>query len=105
LQSSKAARARSAHHLSIALFDFTRLKMTRTAFMARLAERGIGSQVHYPPVYHHPYYAARYMIDRSAFPEAETYARSCLSLPLHPGLTDVEVERVIAAVTELAGGA
>jgi perosamine synthetase len=98
------ARARSGHHLYIAVFDFAALRTTRTAFMGALAERGVGSQVHYMPVYHHPYHARRCEIDRSQFPQAERYYRGCLSLPFHPGLTDEEVERVISAVTEAVTG-
>ena len=90
--------------LYIALFDFESLGTTRTSFMKCLAERGVGSQVHYMPVYHHPFHARR-CVERSAFSEAERYYRGCLSLPFHPGLTDEEVERVIEAVTRLVTGA
>jgi UDP-4-amino-4,6-dideoxy-N-acetyl-beta-L-altrosamine transaminase len=99
-QSAPADRERSGLHLYVALIDFEALKTTRTAFMARLAERKVGSQVHYVPVYRHPYYASRYGYSGALFPEAERYYGRCLSLPLHPGLTDEEVERVVAAVTE-----
>lgn len=75
---------------------------TRTAFKTKLTERGVGSQVHYIPVYHHPFHARRSPVDRSRFPEAERYYAGCLSLPLHPGLTDEEVERVVKAVVDLA---
>ena len=61
---------------------------------ARRARRG--SQVHYVPVYHHPFHARRGTADR--FPHAEHYSR-LLSLPLHPGLTDEEVERVVDAIS------
>ena len=70
--------------------------------MGRLADAGVGSQVHYMPVYHHPFHARRCRIDRTAFPHAERYYGGCLSLPLHPGLTDEDVERVVAAVTRIA---
>ena len=100
-QSSPQDRARSAHHLYIAVFDFELLGTTRSRLMGQLAEAGIGTQVHYIPVYHHPYYIRRYAIDRANFPEAEAYYRGCLSLPLYPGLTDEDVERVVAAVTGL----
>jgi dTDP-4-amino-4,6-dideoxygalactose transaminase len=99
-QSQPEQRRRSAHHLYIVLLDFSVLNTTRTEIMRRLAERGIGSQVHYIPVYHHPFHAWR-VTDRNAFPQAECYYRDCLSLPLHPGLTDEEVERVIGAVTNV----
>lgn len=100
-QSSPPDRARSAHHLYIAVFDFELLGTTRSRLMGQLAEAGIGTQVHYIPVYHHPYYVRRHAIDRAAFPAAEAYYRGCLSLPLYPGLTDEDVERVVAAVTRL----
>jgi len=105
LQSAPAERSRSAHHLYIVWFDFGAMHTTRTAVMTKLAERGVGSQVHYMPVYHHPLHAQRTQIDRSQFPQAEHYYRGCLSLPLHPGLTDEEVERVTTAVTDVVSAA
>lgn len=101
-QSSADERARSGLHLYILLVDFGALKKTRTAFMAELAKSGVGSQVHYAPVYHHPYIQKRRPAERKQFPEAECYYASCLSIPLHPGLTDEDVERVIATVTKAA---
>ena len=98
--SDRARTLRRTISISIVL-DFAAMRTTRTAFMTELAERGIGSQVHYMPVYHHPFHAERSKVDRSQFPNAEQYYRGCLSLPIHPGLTDEEVERVIAAVTDL----
>jgi UDP-4-amino-4,6-dideoxy-N-acetyl-beta-L-altrosamine transaminase len=98
-QSAPDQRARSGHHLYIAMFDFDAIGTTRTAFMAKLREQGIGSQVHYIPVYRQPYYVKRYNLDPAAFPQAEQYYSACLSLPFYPGLTDEDVERVIAVVT------
>ena len=97
-QSSPQERARSGHHLYIALFDFAAIGTTRTAFMTRLREQGIGSQVHYIPVYRQPYYAKRYSLDPAAFPAAESYYSGCLSLPFYPALTDEDVAQVITSV-------
>jgi UDP-4-amino-4,6-dideoxy-N-acetyl-beta-L-altrosamine transaminase len=99
-QSAPHERARSALHLYVALFDFAALGITRTAFMQRLREKGVGSQVHYVPPYRHPYYVGSYALDPARFPHAERYYGGCLSLPLYPGLKDDEVERVVVAVTE-----
>lgn len=99
-QSAPQDRARSGHHLYIALFDFAAMRTTRATFMTTLREQGIGSQVHYIPVYRHPYYAKRYGLSPAAFPEAESYYSGCLSLPFYPALTDEDVERVIAVVTQ-----
>ncbi len=102
-QSSPPARARSALHLYLAVFEFAALGTTRTTFMRRLAQEGIGSQVHYIPVYRHPYYAQRYGLNPEDFPVAESYYRGCLSLPIYPDLTDDDVARVIAGVRAAVG--
>jgi perosamine synthetase len=104
-QSAPDDRTSSAHHLYIVVFDFAAMRTTRTAFMTKLAERGVGSQVHYMPVYRHPFYAQRSKIDYAQYPNAERYYRGCLSIPLHPGLTDEEVERVTEVVIDLVSAA
>lgn len=104
-QSRPDERARSAHHLYIVVFDFAAMRTTRTVFMEKLAARRVGSQVHYMPVYHHPFHAQRCHFERAQFPHAEDYYLGCLSLPLHPGLSDDEVERVIAAVRDVVTSA
>jgi dTDP-4-amino-4,6-dideoxygalactose transaminase len=103
-QSSVRDRARSGHHLYIALFDFSAMAITRTEFMTRLREQRIGSQVHYIPVYRHPYYVQRYGIAPALFSNSENYYSRCLSLPFYPGLTDQDVDRVIAAVSGIVSG-
>jgi perosamine synthetase len=100
-QSLPEQRERSGHHLYIVLFDFAALRTTRTAFMLKLRAQGIGTQVHYIPVYRQPYYVKRYGLDRAAFPESEAYYAGCLSLPFFPGLTDEDVEYVIETATRL----
>jgi dTDP-4-amino-4,6-dideoxygalactose transaminase len=104
-QTKPEERARSALHLYLAVFDLEALGTTRTAFMARLNKAGVGSQVHYIPVYRHPYYAQRYGVDPALFPAAESYYRGCLSLPVFPGMTDEDVEHVVATVREAVGAA
>jgi perosamine synthetase len=101
-QSLPEQRGRSGNHLYIVLFDFAALRTTRTVFMLKLREEGIGTQVHYIPVYRQPYYVKRCGFDPATFPESETYYASCLSLPFYPGLTDEDVEHVIATVTRVA---
>ena len=56
-------------------------------------------QLHYMPVHLQPYYR-RLGFAEGQFPEAEAYARSAISLPLFPGLTDAELQRIAAALNE-----
>lgn len=88
-----------AYHLVVALLpaDVSRLRVYN-----EMRAAGIGVQVHYIPIYWHPYYA-RLGFDRGLCPEAErTYTR-CLSLPVFPALEDAEVERVVATLLEAVG--
>ena len=75
----------------------------RRAFFERLRALGLGVQVHYIPVYRHPYYRAL-ATDFAACPVAEDrYARS-ISLPIFPRLTDDAqadvLERIRTAVRD-----
>jgi dTDP-4-amino-4,6-dideoxygalactose transaminase len=74
----------------------------RRRLFAGLRERGIHVQVHYLPVYLHPYYKQAYGYEPGLCPEAETYYSGCVSLPCYPGLTPDEQDYVIATVLALA---
>ena len=69
----------------------------RRAFFERLRERGLGVQVHYIPVYHHPYYRDL-GFQRGICPVAEDYSARAVSLPIFPYMSDGDVERVIDVV-------
>ena len=73
----------------------------RRALYDGLKERGIFAQVHYVPVYRHPYYRETYGYERGLCPEAEGYYAGCLSLPCFPALTEAEQDRVVDAVKEV----
>ncbi len=72
----------------------------RLRLYERLRERGILTQVHYAPVYRHPWYAATYGYADGLCPEAERYYAGCLSLPCFPALSDADQDRVVAEVRE-----
>ncbi len=69
----------------------------RGAFFDRLRALGLGVQVHYIPVHHHPYYRDLGFRPGSC-PVAEDFSARAVSLPIFPLMTDSEVERVIDAV-------
>ena len=71
-------------------------KNHRTAY-DKLRAAGIGVNLHYIPVYRHPYYA-RMGFDRAQFPEAERYYGEAITLPIHPRLTGAQQEQVVSAV-------
>lgn len=69
----------------------------RDAFREHLAARGVETGIHYPvPLHLHPAYAFLGH-RRGDFPVAEAACDTVVSLPIHPTLTDPQVEAVIAA--------
>jgi dTDP-4-amino-4,6-dideoxygalactose transaminase len=70
----------------------------RDAFRGHLAARGVETGIHYPvPLHLHPAYAFL-GYRRGDFPVAEGACDSVVSLPLYGGLSDAQVDTVIAAV-------
>ena len=65
----------------------------------KLRTEGIGVNVHYIPVYKHPYYQKNGYADVKC-PNAEEYYEHCISLPLYPKLTVKEQDYVIEKVIE-----
>ena len=69
----------------------------RDAVRAALSDRGIGSAVYYPtPIHRQPAFDG---VSADA-PVAETVADQVLSLPVHPGVADEDVDRVARVLTE-----
>ena len=66
----------------------------------KLKEAGINANVHYIPVYKHPYYQENGYADVCCSNAEELYAHM-LSLPLYPGLTDEEQDYVIEQVKKI----
>ncbi|GAC1411977.1 MAG: UDP-4-amino-4,6-dideoxy-N-acetyl-beta-L-altrosamine transaminase [Actinomycetota bacterium] len=65
----------------------------RAAFEALRAD-GIGVNVHYLPIYRHPWYRKTYGYEPGLCPNAEAYYGGALSLPVFPGMTREDVVRV-----------
>jgi perosamine synthetase len=75
----------------------------RDEFVELLRERGVGTGVYYPiPVHRQkPYVALGY--GEQQYPVAERLCAEVVSIPVHPSLSDDEIERVIEAVNAVAG--
>lgn len=74
----------------------------RTALIAHLKERGIGTIIHYPIPPHLSEAYAYLGHHKGDFVIAERYADEVLSLPMYNGMTQQEQEYVIRAINEFA---
>jgi dTDP-4-amino-4,6-dideoxygalactose transaminase len=70
----------------------------RDALAAHLKLHGIESLIHYPIPIHRQAAAREIRTDPAGLGYAELHAETCLSIPCHPQLDDVAVERVISAI-------
>lgn len=91
----------SAWHLYVLRLHLEKLKITRGQFIEELKNRNIGTSVHFIPIHLHPYYRDKYGWKPEDFPVAYREFQRVISLPLHPGLSDEDVEDVIAAVADV----
>jgi dTDP-4-amino-4,6-dideoxygalactose transaminase len=84
------------------------LYVVRTADPESLAtslrERGVGSGRHYPDPVHLTGAYAYLGYGAGAFPVAEALARECLSLPMFPGITEQQLDRVAEGVRAFFDG-
>ncbi len=73
----------------------------RLELYRRLFDSEIRSQVHYIPVYRHPYYRRAFGYEPGLCSEAERYYSGCLSIPCYPDLDLADQDRVIDVVREV----
>lgn len=83
----------SSYHLFVALAPYD-----RHTFQQNMKQDRVETLVHYP-IPAHQQKAFQYLgYQKGDFPNAEYLAERVISLPIHPYITDVEIEAVVSAV-------
>jgi len=95
------AESCSSYHLYIVRLKKEEIKFSQKDIFERLRSYGIIVNLHYIPIYRHPYFTAM-GFNRQNFPESEAYYSEAISLPIYPGLQENQqlevVERIQAPV-------
>ncbi|HTS20718.1 MAG TPA: DegT/DnrJ/EryC1/StrS aminotransferase family protein [Casimicrobiaceae bacterium] len=86
------------------LLPLDRIELSRKAFRDAMEGRGIGTGVSYEAL-HLSALGRQYGGREGLFPGAERISRETVTLPLHAGMTDADVDRVCAAVAEILAAA
>lgn len=94
----ESAYCEHAWHLYILRLHLERLDISRDAFIQELTRANIGTSVHFIPLHLHPFYRDTYHLKANDFPVALHAYQRAISLPIYPGMTDEDVEDVIAAL-------
>ena len=70
----------------------------RDRLQAHLTSQDVQTLIHYPVPVHHQPPCAHIARDPEGLPSAERHARTCLSLPCHPQLSDQHIRTVVEAL-------
>jgi len=92
---------RHAWHLYTPLINSETAGMDRAAFIRAMQDRQIGIGLHYRAVHLYPYYRQTFGFKPGDCPHAESVADRIVSLPLFPGMTDQDQDRVIDTMATL----
>ncbi len=90
----------SAWHLYVIKLDSKKLNAGRKEIFDALRSRKIGVNVHYIPVYYHPYYVGL-GYKKGICKNAEELYERIISLPLYPGMSDDDVQYVIVNLIDI----
>ena len=74
----------------------------RDRLQAHLQSCGVQTSIHYPVAIHREELCVSLARDRKGLANSERHARTCLSLPCHPQMTEEQVDMVVAAVNRFA---
>ena len=90
----------SGCHIYVIKIDLDRINCSRREVFEALQAENIGVNVHYLPVYLHPYYK-KLGYEEGLCPEAEKLYEKMITLPLFPKMSNSDVNDVINAVKKV----
>lgn len=73
----------------------------RNEFMQKLSEEGIGTSVHYKPLYRMSYYKNKYNLNPDKFPNTERFWQGTVSLPIYPELQEQELNYICMTIRKI----
>ena len=90
-----------AWHLYVIRLELERLRIDRGEVIDGLKGMNIGSSVHFIPLHLHPYYRDRWGWTPGDLPVATREYDRVISLPIWPGMTSTDVDRVVAGLASI----
>ena len=91
-----------AYHLYVVRVNFLRAAVDRRTLFLKLRDAGIGVNVHYLPVYLHPYYSNLGM-ERGLCPHSEAAYEEIVSLPMHAAMTEEDARYAAQSLLDIVG--
>jgi len=92
----------SAYHLFPILLSKEPLALNRKLIFEAMRAENIGVQVHYLPIYRHPYYKDRLSMEVPNCPESDRFYSREISLPIFPDMKDSDIRDVVTALDKVS---
>jgi UDP-4-amino-4,6-dideoxy-N-acetyl-beta-L-altrosamine transaminase len=89
----------SSYHLYVIRLQIENIEITHQDFFKNMRSEGIGVNLHYIPVYKHPYYKSLGFKDYIC-KNAEQYYKTAVSIPIYPELSIPEQDYVIEKISD-----
>ena len=90
----------SSYHLYVIRLNLDQIEISHKDFFIKMRDEGILINLHYIPVYLHPYYK-KLGFKEGHCPEAEKYYDDAISIPMFPSLTSEEQDKVINTIKSI----
>lgn len=90
---------KSSYHLFPILLKRSYISKRKEIF-EKMRQQGLWVQVHYIPVHTFPYYR-KLGYKLGTYPKSEEFYRREISIPIHPGMDDKDIEKVISVILSI----
>jgi UDP-4-amino-4,6-dideoxy-N-acetyl-beta-L-altrosamine transaminase len=87
----------SSYHLYIIRIKVENKLISRSQLFEKLRNEGIMVNLHYIPIYKHPYYA-KFGYNEIDYPNAELYYKEAISLPIYSSLIKDDIMKVVNTI-------
>jgi dTDP-4-amino-4,6-dideoxygalactose transaminase len=89
----------SSFHLYILKIKFEEINVRKKDVFNSMLKNNIGVNLHYIPIYKHPFYK-KMIMSQDQFPEAESYYKEAMTIPLYPGLKEEQLVYIVKSLKE-----
>ncbi|WP_432407107.1 UDP-4-amino-4,6-dideoxy-N-acetyl-beta-L-altrosamine transaminase [Wukongibacter sp. M2B1] len=96
----EADYSNSSWHLYVIQIELEKFRALRKEIFEALKAENIGVNVHYIPVYYHPYYQ-KIGYKKGICPNSEKFYERMITLPLFPRMSDDDLEDVVIAIDKI----
>ncbi|MCX8028450.1 MAG: DegT/DnrJ/EryC1/StrS aminotransferase family protein [Brevinematales bacterium] len=90
-----------SYHLFVIRLNLDMWKIDRNTFIKLLNEKGIGTSVHFTPVYRFSKYQSILSLNFKEFPISEKVYREIVSLPIYPSLSNKEIWYIVDTIKDI----